>query len=84
MRLFVILGALALGACVRSIDTPAIVGFNGDMVVMQGAGLGSGSQPLPEHTEAAQGLCQSKGKNAQFASSREVGQLRVEYTFLCL
>jgi hypothetical protein len=84
MRLFVILGVLALGACVRSIDTPAITGFNGDMVVMQGAGFGSGSQPLPEHTEAAQGLCQSKGKDAQFASSRAVGDVRVEYTFLCL
>jgi hypothetical protein len=85
MRIIVAFAFVAsLAACVRTIDTPAITGFNGDMVLLQGAGLYAGGAPLPEHTEAAQELCATRDKDARFGSSRRVGELRLEYTFICL
>jgi hypothetical protein len=84
MRLTAFACLMILAACVRTIDTPAVTEFTDNSVKLQGAGLSAGDAPLPEHTAKAQELCATKGKNAQFGSSRVVGQIRLEYFFLCI
>ena len=81
MRFIALACLLPLCACV--IPEPVVSGFNGDSVSIQGPGL-SMSPPGAEDTALANATCADAGKRARYASTRMVGEARVEYLFLCV
>ncbi|NBW22993.1 MAG: hypothetical protein EBR82_85120 [Caulobacteraceae bacterium] len=74
----------ALSACVSDgPEKPVVSAYSGSSVALQGFGMFGYEHPKPEFDAEAQRVCAKGKKSAEYASTRLVGEYRVEYLYLC-
>ena len=79
MKMILLAAPLVLLGCVA---TPVVSDFNGNSVKLQ-QDFG-GANPSAETTLEANRICSKVGKDAEFASYRNLPDYNTEYLFLCI